>query len=266
MKTGLASKKMKRKKIGLALSGGSVRGFAHVGVLHVFAAEGIPIDFISGTSSGSIIAALYANELSVQHSFGISLNINWKSFAAIHLSRKGMINGSTIERFIQSRIPHDSFDELKIPLAVTTTDLLSGEEIVHTSGSLSRAIRMSCSFPGIYVPISEGERVYVDGGLTANVPIEPLRQMGADIIIAVDVIPRVPLTVMPKNVLTVADRALDILLKRQTLANCAGIDLLIEPVTEYVNSFEMGRKADLVRMGAYAAKDAIPQIKQLLRS
>ncbi len=256
--------KESRRKIGLALGGGSVRSFAHIGVLQILESEKIPIDFISGTSSGSLIAAIYADKQDMRKFNLVSFKVNWRQFTALKLTRHGFISSLSIENFVKKIVPHDRFQDLAIPLAVTATDLVTSEGVILTDGSLSLAVRMSCSFPGVYIPVESALGMMADGGLVNNVPVEPLRALGADIVIGVDVIPTGVLSNRPHNIFSIADRAIDVMLKHQTRAKASLIDVLIEPVQECISSFDMKRKKDLISMGREATIRALPRIRELM--
>lgn len=253
-----------RKKIGIALGGGSVRSFAHIGVLQILESENISIDFISGTSSGSLIAAIYADKQNMKKFSQLSFKVNWRQFTALKLTRHGFISSLSIENFVKKMVPHDRFEDLSIPLAVTATDLVTSQGMIFTNGSLSKAVRMSCSFPGVYIPVESSLGMVTDGGLMNNVPVEPLKVFGADIIIGVDVIPTGVLPNRPQNVFSIADRAIDVMLKQQTKAKAELMDILLEPVHEYISSFDMKRKKDLIAMGREAALRALPRIRELM--
>jgi len=192
----LSRKKMNResrtRKIGLALGSGAARGLAHIGVLKVLDREGIPIDFVAGTSAGALIGALYAAGISPMEIEEIALNIDRRktiSFFTPTISSSGLVDGSRIEKFIESILGRQNIGDLKIPFAAVATDLQTGEEIVITEGSLITALRASISIPGIFTPVKYKGRLLVDGGLVNPVPVSTTFNMGADIVIAVNVLP-----------------------------------------------------------------------------
>ncbi len=185
----------KRKKVGLALSGGAARGIAHVGVLRVLAKEKIPIDFIAGTSAGAIVGAAYASHRDTDRLTEDALAANWTKMATLIdpiLAKSGLIKGKKILSLISAFIGGNvDFTGLKIPFACVATDIDTGEEVVIDKGLVPEALRASISLPGIFAVVKRGERYLVDGGLTTPVPVEVVRRMGADIVIAVNVNPDV---------------------------------------------------------------------------
>ena len=175
------------------MSGGAARGLAHVGVVSVLHKEGIPIDMIAGTSSGAIVGAVYARDRDIERMRRHALDPSWKKRAPMigpSFPKTGFIKGKKIEKLLESILGGNiTFEDLQIPFACVATDIQTGEEIVINSGSVTEAIRASISLPGIFTLVKYEDRYLVDGGLTTPVPVEVVRQMGADFIIAVNVMP-----------------------------------------------------------------------------
>ena len=181
---------MKKKKIGLALGSGAARGLAHIGVLKVLTANQIPIDFIAGSSMGALIGALYAGGLSVEQLQEIACNTDWKLTAKMFtptLPWSGLVEGNRIRQFIQTLVGDRNFTDLKLPFAAVATDIQTGEQIIIENGSLVEAVRASISIPGIFTPVRHQNRFLVDGGVVNPVPTDVVRNMGADIVFAVNV-------------------------------------------------------------------------------
>jgi len=180
------------KKIGLALGTGSARALAHIGVLKVLEKEGIPIDFIAGTSAGAMIGAIYAAGISPWEMEEITLNIDKRKTITLFtpsVSNSGLLDGNRIAKFIESILGRQNIGDLKIPFAAIATDLLRGEEIIITEGSVITALRASMSIPGIFTPVKYNGRLLADGGLVNPVPVSTTIGMGANIVIAVNVLP-----------------------------------------------------------------------------
>ncbi len=186
---------MRRKKIGLVLGSGAARGLAHIGVLAVLEKEGIPIDMIAGTSTGAAIGALYAQGKDASQIKALAQDLGWKKLAPLvdpSLPKTGFIKGKKIKDLLASSLGGDiKFSDLKIPLACIATDIVTGEEVVIDQGSVLEAIRASISVPAILTVVKWGGRYLVDGGLVNPVPVSVVKRMGADFIIAVNVIPDV---------------------------------------------------------------------------
>lgn len=182
---------MEKKKIGLALGSGAAKGLAHIGVIKVLEANRIPIDFISGSSMGALIGALYSSGLSVAQMEDIACNTDWKLTAKMFtptLPWAGLVEGNRIRQFFRTLIGDKNFDEIELPFAAVTTDVQTGEEIVIENGSLIEAVRASISIPGVFTPVRHQNRFLVDGGVVNPVPADVVKNMGADIVLAVNVV------------------------------------------------------------------------------
>ena len=176
-------------KIALVLGGGAARGLAHVGVIRVLEQEKIPIHMIVGTSVGSLIGALYAADPN-------SLNLEWLAFSiekedifdySVVYSKMGPVLGDGLEKFVQTKAKVKNLEQMKIPFFPVATDLNTGQTWVFEKGSVARAVRASSSIPGIFQPVEITAGLYVDGGVTDNLPVDVARAKGADIIIAVNI-------------------------------------------------------------------------------
>jgi len=178
---------LKRKKIGLVLGSGSARGFAHIGVLLVLDKYGIKPDYIAGTSIGAAIGALYCSGMSPEYMRRLAITTEWQDLLDFTVPKTGMIEGNNIEEYIQALTNNNKFSELRIPLSVIATDIRHAQKVVFTEGNVARAVRASISIPGVFSPVLIDSRELVDGGLVDPIPVDVVRKMGADIIIAVDI-------------------------------------------------------------------------------
>ncbi len=183
-----------RPQIALALGGGAARGLAHIGVLKVLEEEGIPVDLIAGTSIGAALGALYAAGVSVHRMETVMRELDWRALARLidpTLPTSGLMDGKRVAIFLQELLPVATFEELRIPLAITATDVQTGEALIIRKGNLLEGLRAAIAFPGIFTPVPYGERFLVDGGLINPVPLDVAYQMGAAKVIGVCTIPRV---------------------------------------------------------------------------
>ena len=183
--------KGKTPKVGLALSGGTFRGMAHIGVLKALEEESIPIDMISGTSAGALAGACYAKERNAAILEELMLGLDWRKLASLIdlnliLLWKGFVQGQKAKSFLSSIIGDVRFEDLKIPLSVVATDIQSMEEIVINEGSVTEAVRASISVPMIFTPVKWRGRFLVDGGVVNPMPVDVVRKMGAEVVIAVN--------------------------------------------------------------------------------
>ncbi|WP_041531872.1 patatin-like phospholipase family protein [Syntrophotalea carbinolica] len=183
-----------RPKIALALGSGAARGLAHIGVLKVLEKHQIPVDFIAGTSIGAALGALYAAGVSVLRMEEVMRDLDWRALARLldpTLPTSGLIDGNRVATFFDELLPVATFEELNIPLAITATDIETGEALVIRKGNLREGLRAAVAFPGIFTPVPFGDRFLVDGGLINPVPLDVAHQMGADRVIGVCTIPGV---------------------------------------------------------------------------
>jgi len=171
--------------IGVALGGGFARGMAHIGVLKVLEEEGIPIHIVAGTSVGALIGAAYCSGLSIEDLEKVARSVRFTTFARWTVSRYGFASNDRMVTFLTRTLKVKTFEELRIPLGVTATDFNSGEGVVFHSGSIIDPVRASCAYPGMFLPVNIRGRWLVDGMLSHPVPTQPLREMGAERVLAV---------------------------------------------------------------------------------
>ena len=176
------------KRIGLALGGGSARGLAHIGVIDALEDNGIRPDIIAGTSIGSVVGAAYAaGEHERLREFALSVDL-WRmlSFFQVKIPRTGLLDGEKLARFFRENIRIPNIEDLSKPFAAICCDYLTGARVVIDRGDIISAVRSSCSIPGLFTPVKRDNALLVDGGLVDSVPVSAAREMGADVIIAVD--------------------------------------------------------------------------------
>ena len=250
--------------IGLALGGGFARGIAHIGVLKVLEEENIPVRFIAGTSVGALIGAAYCSGVSTEELEKVAARVRFRDLARWTLSRYGFASNLRMLSFLNNLLKVKTFEELRIPLAVTATDFASGEGVVFRSGPLADPVRASCAYPGVFLPVTVDGRLLVDGMLAHALPTQPLREMGANRVIAVSLRSRWANGEGPKHIFDVIGQCFAI---AQNM-NCAQArqcaDLVIEPdVTGYrYDDFE--HSSELVLIGERATRAAVPEIRKWL--
>jgi NTE family protein len=269
-----------RKKVGIALSGGGARGLAHIGVLKILEKNKIPIDFISGTSMGAFVGAIYSAEPNIKKLEKDFLDEPWKkAFDYNLLPSQGLIKGDKIEKWLEKQIDNIEFKDLRIPLYVTAFDLKSKREVIFHKGNVAEAVRASISLPGIFVPVENKGKLLVDGGMVDPVPSEILAKVGADIIIAVNVNAineKEPLMeeIATKihdsrkipNILDTVSNSLQregALLAEYDLKD-KNIDLVINVYLEDIGTLEFEKIDKAILAGEKAAKKILPEIKKLV--
>jgi len=253
-----------RPKIGLALGGGFARGIAHVGALKVLEEEGIPIDFISGTSVGSIIGAAYCSGVSARELSEIALLVRFKHFARWTLSRYGFCNNDRIDGMMRRMLKVHTFEEMKIPLAVAATEFNTGNAAVFTSGPVIPAVRASCAYPGMFLPVEVDGKTYVDGMLAWLVPTTPLKNMGADKVIGLYLNANWVKIRAPRHLFDVIGQCFSIAQERMSDSWKRDADLVIEP---NVDGFEydcFDRAKELLQVGEESMRQALPAIRKWL--
>jgi len=255
--------------IGLALSGGAARGMAHVGVLRALVENKVPIDYIGGTSAGSIVGGAYAAGMPIDEIAEFGRSLRWRDVGRMTMSRMGVQSNERLEEYLRSRLPVTRFENLKLPFAAVATDLKTGGAVVlRDHGDVPFAIRASCAIPGWYVPVADHEgRQLVDGGLVAVIPAMVTRELGADLVIAVDVNAAGATFLGPtSSVIGVLLQSMLVVQKTASRYQLASSDLVITPQIGHIRWDEMGRAEELMDAGYKAAIERLPQIFELLES
>jgi NTE family protein len=251
--------------IGLALGGGFARGIAHIGVLKVLEAENIPIRYIAGTSVGALIGAAYCSGLSPADLEQVATRVRFKHFASWTLSRYGFASNQRMIGFLNSILKVKTFEELRIPLAITATDFSSGEGVVFHSGPLVDPVRASCAYPGMFLPVKIRGRQLIDGMLSYTVPTAPLRQMGAKRVLAVHLKGRWTNGEGPRHLFDVIGQCFSIAQEMNCHIWKQAADLVIEPDVNGYKYDAFEHAADLVRAGEVVTRAALPEIRKWLQ-
>ena len=248
--------------IGLALGGGFARGIVHVGILKVLEEENIPVRFIAGTSVGALIGAAYCSGVTPAELEGIASRVRFRDLARWTLSRYGFATNQRMVSFLNRILKVKTFEELRIPLAITATDFATGEGVVFRSGPLADAVRASCAYPGVFLPVSVNGRLLVDGMLAHSLPSQPVRDMGADRVIAVNLKSTWNSAEGPRHIFDVIGQCFAIAQNMNSAAARDCADLVIEPdVTGFrYDAFE--QSAELVKIGEASARAALPEIRK----
>ncbi len=265
-------------KLGLALSSGAARGLAHVGVIDVLEREGVHIDMLAGTSAGALIGALYARRPDAAYLREIVNALSSRRFSLLTdlgLPKTGLIRGKRLKEKLRTIIGDIGFDELSIPFACIATDIITGEEVVIREGSVVDAVRASTSIPGMFSVARLDGRLLVDGGLVNPVPVRVLRDMGAELIIAVNVVPDLRRRshldetaakeeLKEPNIFNVMLRTLHIAGYQAVRSSLEGADVVIEPKVVHIGFGDFHRVKECLLLGEMAAEHALPEIKRKL--
>ncbi len=275
----------RHKKVGLALGGGAARGLAHIGVLKALAENNVPIDVIAGTSIGALVGVCFAKDGEIDTLEEIVLNIDWKQLALLvdpnlALLKKGFIHGEKIKELLCSIIGDIEFKDLKIPFRVIATDATTGEEIVIDGGSVAEAVRASISIPVLFTPVKFGNKFLIDGGMVNPVPVDTAKNMGAEFVIACNVIPEPQkrkrnymknksMTKLTKKIDPNTPNIVDVLINsfyimehRIAVLNLKKADIIINPEVNDISILEFYKGAEAISEGYKAVLDALPKIKK----
>ncbi|MBA3957411.1 MAG: patatin-like phospholipase family protein [Parachlamydiaceae bacterium] len=252
-------------RVALVLGSGGVRGMAHVGVLEELEQAGIPIDLIVGCSAGGIVGALYADNPCAEATKRALWGMRTDSMLDVDLltCRYGLSQGGSMHKIIDNYLEAETFEELQIPLVVVASDLYTGEMVPMGSGDLVQAVRASCSMPFYFVPCNHMGRIMVDGGVVNPVPVKVARDLGADIVIAVD-LSELLTNSRPSNLFDVTMRSIEIVFLWQSQVCAHRANVVIRPKTCGVGSFDENMKWQLYHAGKQAAREQIPLILELL--
>ncbi|MGI6576259.1 MAG: patatin-like phospholipase family protein [bacterium] len=251
-----------RPKVGLALSAGALRGFCHLGVLQVLDAEGIPVDYIAGSSIGALIGAFYAAGFDMSFLSRIAKHLRLRHIVDPTFPRQGFLLGQKINDFLRLFFRDTTFEQLKVPLAVVATDLRYGKEVVFKEGSVIDAIRASIAIPGIFAPVYQNDQVLVDGGLVNRVPVSIVREMGADIVIAVKI--NLPVTAQRlRNVADIIMQSFDLMQVQVMEHKMLAADIIIEPNVAGYSRTGFEHVEQCVEAGIVATRIKLPLFKSL---
>ena len=251
--------------IGVALGGGFARGIAHIGVLKVLEAENIPITFIAGTSVGALIGAAYCSGVSVEELELIATRVRFKHFARWTLSRYGFASNQRMIGFLSSVLKVKTFEELRIPLAVTATDFSTGAGVVFHSGPLVDPVRASCAYPGMFQPVKVRGHLLVDGMLAHTVPTVPLREMGAEHVLAVHLKGTWTNGDGPRHLFDVIGQCFAIAQEMNSERWKQAADLVIEPDVKGYKYDDFEHSAELIRAGEAVTRAALPELRKWLQ-
>ena len=252
--------------IGLALGGGFARGIAHVGVLKVLEEENIPIRVICGTSVGALIGACYCSGLSAAEMEEVARRTRFTTFARWTLSRCGFASNDRMIDFLTRTMKCRTFEELRIPLGVSATDFNTGEGVVFHSGSIVDPVRASCAYPGMFLPVEIGGRYLVDGMLSHPVPTRPLREMGADRVLAVHLKGTWANGGAPRHLFDVIGQSFAIAQDAMSPVWRSAADLVVEPEVAGFAYDDFKRTGDLIHAGEVAMRKALPEVRKWIET
>jgi NTE family protein len=245
------------KKLGLALGGGAALGAAHVGVLKAMNELGLKPDVISGTSIGAFVAAHVAFGTALDKLEEIAVELDWLDVSAFKLSKMGMLSNERLGKMILKQLGKVNIEDSEVPLCMIATDIGKGEKVVLKEGPLFKAVMASSCLPGIFIPVEWDNRLLVDGVLCENVPVSPLKDMGANTIIGVDLTTNRQYK-RPENIVDVLINTFDIGLDNMVKTQLADVNVkMIQPELSAYNMADTGKGEKLIEEGYQAAIKAM---------
>ncbi len=248
-------------RIGVALGGGAARGFAHIGVLQVLEEQGIRPDLVVGTSAGSVVGALYASGKTPTELATMAMSMDESSITDWVFPSRSLLKGEALARFVRTHTGGKLIDAMRMPLGIVATDLQTGQPILFRKGDVGTAVRASSAVPAVFEPVRINGREYIDGGAVSPVPVRFARQMGAEVVIAVDI------SAIPEGMPTKGP--IDILLQTYNIMGHAisqfelqDADVVMRPKLEGIGSAEFSARRLSILAGREAALMVMPQLKE----
>lgn len=254
-----------KPKVVLVLGAGSARGLAHIGVLQVLLENRINFDLIVGSSMGAMVGSIYACGANLYILDKMIENMNTRLFFDIGVPRMGFMTGNRVTEFLDLVTKKKTFAELDFPVAVISTDLVTGNRVVLMEGSVSEAVRASISIPGIFIPLQKDNMVLVDGAVCDRLPIDVAHELGADLVIAVDVTYGAGKKTEFSSAMDVILTSLDIMGKYHFDFVTEKADILIQPAVGHINPKDFDKSREIVDLGRRAAEEKIQEIKSKLK-
>ena len=249
-------------KIGLALGGGAARGFAHVGVIQVLEENGIRPSFVTGTSAGSLVAAIYASGKNGAQLQTVSEAMDEVSFTdwTLPLFNRGMLRGDALARYVNKQVDGRLIESFALPLGIVATDLNSGQAVLFQRGDTGTAVRASSAVPAVFLPVKIAGREYVDGGLVSPVPVRFARQMGAGLVIAVD-ISSAPESNPANDTLQILLQTFAIMGKSINSYELKDADVLVRPALTGLSSADFTTRKRSIDAGRAAMQQMLPLLR-----
>jgi NTE family protein len=258
--------KAREPVVALVLGGGGVKGFAHVGVIKVLESHGIKPNIVVGTSAGSFVGALYASGLGAFKLQTVALGMQESDIRDLTLSSQGFLIGEKLQQYVNTQVGNKTIQQFPIRFAAVATDLESGEKVAFNYGNAGQAVRASCSIPNVFLPARIGKRQFVDGGLVSPVPVLTARDMGADVVIAVDISARPRNGTSAMGWWSLLDQSINILSQQAIKAELARADVVIQPSVQHADALNLDQRHEFLLEGEKVAQQAIPRIRAVLQA
>lgn len=251
----------KPPRLGLALGGGAARGFAHIGVIQVLEENGIKVDLVAGTSAGSLVASLYASGKGGKEMQALAETMDEGAITDWSFPLRGLIRGEALARFIRDKTGGKGIEQMALPLGIVATDLSDGSSILFRAGDTGTAVRASSAVPAVFQPVKIGQREYVDGGLVSPVPVRFAREMGAQLVVAVD-ISSPPEKDPPGDAFRMLMQTFSIMGRSINTFELRDADVVVRPRLDGVGSADFTASRRAIQAGREAAQAMLPLLRQ----
>ncbi len=248
-------------RVGIALGGGSTKGFAHIGVIKMLEANGFAPSVIAGTSAGSVVGALYASGMNAFEMQEKAVALDEAKIRDLQFSTGGLVLGKKLEDYVNEQVGRKPLEQLARPFVAVATRLEDGERTVFARGNTGQAVRASSSVPGVFQPVTIGKYHFVDGGIVSPVPVDAARQLGADVVIAVDISNKAR-GKSPGDMLGTLGQSIAIMGQKLGEAELARADVIIRPKVLDIGPADFSQRASAILEGEKAALAAMPQIRE----
>lgn len=248
-------------RIGLALGGGAAKGFAHIGVIKMLEANGFTPDMVAGTSAGSVVGALYASGMNAFELQANAVALDETAIRDLQWSSGGVVKGQKLQDYVNAQVKNKPLEKLGKPFVAVATRLEDGKRTVFARGNTGQAVRASSSIPGVFEPVQIGAQHYVDGGVVSPVPVDAARELGADIVVAVDISDK-PRGQKPSNLLGTMGQSLAIMGHKLGQAELTRADITVRPKVLDIGPADFAQRAQAIVEGEKAALAVMPQLRQ----
>lgn len=248
-------------RIGLALGGGAAKGFAHIGVIKMLEANGFTPDMVAGTSAGSLVGALYASGMNAFELQANAVALDETAIRDLQWSANGLVKGQKLQDYVNAQVKNKPLEKLNKPFVAVATRLEDGKRTVFARGNTGQAVRASSSIPGVFEPVLIGTQHYVDGGVVSPVPVDAVRELGADIVVAVDISDK-PRGQKPGNLLGTMGQSLAIMGHKLGQAELTRADITIRPKVLDIGPADFAQRSHAIVEGEKAALAVMPQLRE----
>lgn len=248
-------------KVGIALGGGAAKGFAHIGVIKMLEANGLAPAVVAGTSAGSVVGALYASGMNAFELQEKAVALDESKIRDLQLSSGGLLVGQKLEDYVNEQVRRQPLERLAKPFVAVSTRLEDGQRTVFARGNTGQAVRASSSVPGVFQPVTIGKYHFVDGGVVSPVPVDAARELGADVVIAVDISSKAR-GQTPAGMLGTLGQSLAIMGQKLGQAELARADVIVRPQVLDISGTDFTQRGYAILEGEKAALAAMPQIRE----